>query len=120
MIRWSNITRTHEEQLEWKRSGVRRLVTYGAASFAFAGGGLLMVLAFIEPWLNEAYKTVNLDIGAAKDIYLSILPTAIGIIGYWFGNRKPKEGQPTNRLETKEPAIEDGKHANEHEGKTKD
>ena len=120
MIRWSNITRTHEEQLEWKRSGVRRLVTYGAASFAFAGGGMLMVLAFLEPWLNEAYETVNLDIGAAKDIYLSILPTAIGIIGYWFGNRKPKEGQPTNRLETKEPAIEDGRHANEHEGKTKD
>ena len=104
MIWGSQITRTHEEMLEWKKSAVRRWVTYWATFFAFLGGGLLMMSVLFEPYLNDILGPTEgtgeigrLNIGAAKDIYLAILPTAIGIIGYWFGNRKPKEPNMPNK-----------------------
>lgn len=84
--------------------------------FAFLGGGLLMMSVLFEPYLTEIFngtmgpiegtgKVGRLNIGVAKDIYLAILPTAIGIIGYWFGNRKPKEGTPNPNIPGKPNGV---------------
>ena len=68
------------EAREDARSAVRRRLSYAAGTYAFGGGIALVGAALFVP---EAKETVTF----AKDVYLSILPTAAGVIGYWFATR---------------------------------
>jgi len=73
-----------DDQLKLKRNLVRRVVSYLAAFYLFLGGFLLVLFAF---WLIEG-DTVPSGFTAAKDIYMSILPVASGVIAYWFASRE--------------------------------
>ena len=66
-----------EDRITIRRNWVRILVTYIATGFIFIGGIGLIGLALYS----------SIDVEKAKDIYLSILPVATGIIAYWFGSR---------------------------------
>lgn len=72
----------HKEKLETRRSLVRIVVTYFAATFIFVGG----LIVLIGSW---AGKIAGGDLNAAKELYLTILPIATTVVTYWFASRKP-------------------------------
>ena len=81
---WKNkIQRTHNEDLDKNRSRVRQWVTYAATLYVFGMGALLLYCAD-KPYFKEA-----------KDLYLTVLPIATGVITYWFASRKQIESSPT-------------------------
>ena len=95
---------TAEERKDLRRSRVRVLVTYAAALYLF-------VLGPIAAWLVFSAGTVHVDangdtmqilapnIAAGKDLFLSILPIATGIVTYWFaarGGERAGGGQTRN------------------------
>lgn len=68
-------------QMESCRSMVRIVVTYMAAGFVFLGGGAFVFVLI---------RTGDIDdtrLRDAKDLFMTILPIATGIVTYWFGNR---------------------------------
>ena len=79
----TKIQRTHQEELDKNRSRVRIWVTYAATFYAFGMGALLLYSAD-KPYFKEA-----------KELYLSVLPIATGIITYWFASRKQIESSTT-------------------------
>lgn len=76
-----------EEKLQLKRSGVRIHVTKLAAWFVFV---ITSVLVAIALWKD--------DFTAAKDLFLTVLPVATGIITYWFADRSGKRNQSNQEL----------------------
>ena len=84
---------TTKERIEERRSLVRVWVTYLAAIYAFAGSGILIVAALSFKNLDAAM------LNAAKDLFMTVLPVATGIITYWFASRKPAEDAPTTESE---------------------
>ena len=85
---------TPKEKIEQRRSRVRVWVTYAAAFYAFVGSGALVLTAL---WANsiDAAKLTT-----AKDIFMTVLPVATGVITYWFASRKSEEQKPTNESGT--------------------
>ena len=101
---------TAEERKGLRRSRVRVVVTYAAALYLF-------VLGPFAAWLVFDASTVNVGIGengtlailapniaAGKDLFLTILPIATGIVTYWFAARG------------NEPANDDGKDRKDQQG----
>ncbi len=84
---------TAEERKDLRRSLVRVWVTYVAALYLF-------ILGPVAAWMVLGAKTVNVaagdngtlavlapNVAAGKDLFLSILPIATGIVTYWFAAR---------------------------------
>lgn len=63
--------------IEAKRSRVRRWLSYMAGIYIFAGGGAL-----------TGYYVAVGRYEAASDLFLTVLAVAAGIVGYWFADRK--------------------------------
>lgn len=108
MSKNSKIQRTHKEDVEKRRSFVRRFVTYCATGYAFGGGVLLVAL--MAKWPNKFTE--------AKELYLAILPIATGVITYWFATRKPEESSSKNEDIPEKPSPEkkDPSEKNDEEG----
>lgn len=64
------------------KSRVRVIVTYLAAAFVF-GGGALMVLALGAGWVQAS----DVNVVAMKEVFMTVLPIATGVITYWFADR---------------------------------
>lgn len=64
------------------KSRVRVYVTHLAAIFVF-GGGALMILALGADWV----KADKANVVAMKEVFMTILPIATGVITYWFADR---------------------------------
>jgi len=66
--------------MEERRSMVRVLVTRWASVYIFGGSAILIAALWFE----------SIDVSKlaiAKDIYMSTLPIAAGVISYWFATR---------------------------------
>ena len=83
-----NTNPTTKEQIEERRSRVRVYVTYAATIYAFVGSGILIASAL---WVDTLDAT---KLTTAKDVFMTVLPVATGIITYWFASRKPEEQKP--------------------------
>lgn len=68
------------EARETKRSNVRRRLSYAAGVYTFGLGPALMGVSMLMQ-----VEAAMLDY--AKTIYLTILPTATSILGYWYAER---------------------------------
>ena len=85
----SPVGHTVDETLSLRRSGVRRYVTYGAAAYLFLGG---LVMVCVVAYGSAGEDSIPVNIMAAKDVFMSIVPVASGIVAYWFATRgKPSE-----------------------------
>jgi hypothetical protein len=71
-----------EARKELAKSRVRVWITYLAAAFVF-GGGAVLVLALGAGWVNAE----DANVGAMKDVFMTVLPIATGVITYWFADR---------------------------------
>ena len=85
-----NTSPSAKERIEERRSRVRVYVTYAATIYAFVGSGILIASALWADTLDAAKLTT------AKDVFMTVLPVATGIITYWFASRKSEEQPPTN------------------------
>ncbi len=65
-----------DKDLARSKSKVRVRVTYIAAGYVFIGAIILVIGALVCK-----------DFATAKDIFLSVLPIATGVITYWFADR---------------------------------
>ena len=65
-----------------KKSGVRIFITIWAAIYVFLGSSLLIIAIFLG-----TLPDTKLQI--AKDLFLTVLPVATGVITYWFASRPP-------------------------------
>ena len=70
------------DEIEVRRSKVRRSVTYWAGMFLF-GGGYLFVGAL---WWVEQYDM-------AKDLFLAVLAPATAVVTYWFSSRQASKNE---------------------------
>ena len=64
------------------KSRVRVVVTYFAAVFVFLGG-LMLILALGFGWM----KAGDSNVIAMKEVFMTVLPIATGVITYWFADR---------------------------------
>ena len=69
-----------DHNIRRRRSMVRMLVTYIAALFVFAGGGMIIVYGL---WKNE--------IDLAKDTFNVVLPIGTAVVTYWFAGRSAEK-----------------------------
>ena len=67
--------------LEHKRSAVRRIVTFGMLGVYAAAVGYMLVSLMEIPEPN---------VDAALGVLGMVAAIATGIIGFWFGSRQPK------------------------------
>ena len=65
-----------DKDLARRKSQVRVRVTYIAAGYVFIGAIILIIGALVCD-----------NVTTAKDIFLSVLPIATGVITYWFADR---------------------------------
>ena len=83
-----------------RRSMVRVWVTHMAAWYVFGGSvaliGFLWVLGPGDPRMD-----------VAKDVFMTVLPVATGVITYWFANRSTTSDSKSDQSQTK-PEIADG------------
>ena len=83
------------------KSQVRVYVTHLAAAFVF-GGGALLILVLGAGWVEA--KDANVT--AMKEIFMTVLPIATGVITYWFADRAAskarEEGSETKDGDTGE------------------
>ena len=77
---------------EARKSCVRVVVTYLAALFVFVGGPVI-ILAFGAGWVKAETS------GDMKEVFMTVLPIATGILTYWFAdraaNKARSEGEQT-------------------------
>ena len=73
---------TATERKELRKSRVRIALTWMAGIYVFGG-----------PWV------VILKCGTdAKDLFMSVLPVATGIVAFWFAERaRPRDGSPSDK-----------------------
>ena len=84
---------TADQSKELRRSLVRVIVTYVAAIYLFILGPIVawMIFGSNTPNVGTAENPIKIlapNVAAAKDLFLSILPIATGIVTYWFATRK--------------------------------
>lgn len=65
-----------DAELKRRKSAVRVRVTYLATGFVFMGSILLII------WCLACQQ-----FSIAKDLFLTVLPVATGVITYWFADR---------------------------------
>ena len=66
--------------IDERKSRVRVWVTKAAATWVFVGSAAIIAALWI--------KDLDADkLQAAKDIYMTVLPVATGVITYWFASR---------------------------------
>ena len=78
-----------EDKKSIRRNWVRIIVTYIATVFIFGIGGYLIIAGNSDNGIDNE--------SLAKDLYLSILPVATGILAYWFGSRKSSLDNSTGK-----------------------
>lgn len=78
--KWSLRSLRKTITIEERKSRVRVWVTKAAATWVFLGSAVLVGALWIEG-LDAA------KLQAAKDIYMTVLPVATGVITYWFASR---------------------------------
>lgn len=66
--------------IEERKSRVRVWVTKAAATWVFLGSAAIVAAL----WIDDLDAT---KLQAAKDIYMTVLPVATGVITYWFASR---------------------------------
>ena len=93
-----------DERLMLKRSLVRRVASYLAALYLFAGGLFLVTAAIFQ--INANVESIPQNFMVAKDIYMAILPVASGVIAYWFASREGFIDAPTQQTRTGGPSSE--------------
>ncbi len=83
--------------IEERKSRVRVWVTKAAACWVFLGSAVLVAALWIEELDADKLQ-------AAKDIYMTVLPVATGVITYWFASRgiSSKNSKPPHPEEEKE------------------
>ena len=103
MFGLKNSDLTPEQRIKSRRSSVRVFVTYAAAAYAFLGGLLLIYFALkVEmPTDEKAQNFVREQWQFAKDLFVTILPIATGVITYWFATRR------TDNQEQSESVVEE-------------
>ncbi|MDE2877891.1 hypothetical protein [Candidatus Palauibacter soopunensis] len=74
-VRWGSSI-----SIEERKSRVRVWVTKAAAYWVFLGSAVLVAALWIDELDAEKMQ-------AAKDIYMTVLPVATGVITYWFASR---------------------------------
>lgn len=74
---------------EVAKSRVRVWVTHLAATFVF-GGGAALVLVLGTGWVDADQANVV----AMKEVFMTVLPIATGVITYWFADRAASKRQP--------------------------
>ena len=82
--------------IEERKSRVRVWVTKAAATWVFLGSAAIVAALWIEELDADKLQ-------AAKDIYMTVLPVATGVITYWFASRgiSSKGGGPPDPEEKK-------------------
>ena len=78
-----------EARKELAKSRVRVCVTHLAAAFVF-GGGAVLVLALGAGWVNAG----DANVIAMKEVFMTVLPIATGVITYWFADRAASKRRP--------------------------
>ena len=68
---------------------MRVCVTHLAAAFVF-GGGAVLVLALGAGWVNAG----DANVIAMKEVFMTVLPIATGVITYWFADRAASKRRP--------------------------
>lgn len=66
--------------IDERKSRVRVWVTKAAATWVFVGSAAIVAALWIEELDADKLQ-------AAKDIYMTVLPVATGVITYWFASR---------------------------------
>ena len=74
---------------EAAKSRVRVYVTHLAAAFVF-GGGAVLVVVLGAGWVNAG----DANVIAMKDVFMTVLPIATGVITYWFADRAASKRRP--------------------------
>ena len=74
-----------------RKSYVRVFVTRWAAIYVFGGSALLIAALWIEGLDSDKLQT-------AKDIYMTVLPVATGVVTYWFASRGLSKNEGNNEL----------------------
>ena len=103
-----------KERIEERRSRVRVYVTYAATIYTFVGSGILIASALWADTLDAAKLTT------AKDVFVTVLPVATGIITYWFASRKSEEQPPTNESGTTPVATSSVEQGEQQGGPNRD
>ena len=78
-----------DEKLKLRKSNVRVHVTLMASFYVFVGGPVVCAVYILAPFLSES-TDLNLNedlLSTVKELYLTVLPIASGILAYWFANR---------------------------------
>lgn len=93
---WSRFRRgyTVDELIELRRSRVRRWISYSAMGFLFIGGAVFIGYLTVTNGDTKA----GTQLGMAHDLFMTIIPIASGIIGYWFAEQR-KNGNGGNKGE---------------------
>ena len=101
-MRMTRIPLTKEGN-EIRRSLVRVWVTRWAAAYIFGGSTLLIVALWFDSVDGDKLQI-------AKDVFLTVLPVATGIVSYWFAGRRPSsnnephnDGEGENRENSGDP-----------------
>ncbi len=66
--------------IEERKSRVRVFVTRTAALYVFLGSAGLIAALWVDP-LDDTKLQI------AKDVFMTVLPVATGVITYWFASR---------------------------------
>ena len=83
---------TTDDYIRHKRNLVRRIVTYASTAYLFVGGaGMALLIA-----LTVTDANVPIGMTTAKDVYMSIVPVASGVIAYWFASGRAGGGEELN------------------------
>ena len=82
MDKADNTSEILEAKRQLAKSRVRVWVTYLAAAFVF-GGGALLVLTLGAGWVEAG----DANVIAMKEVFMTVLPIATGVITYWFADR---------------------------------
>ena len=90
-----------DKEIEKNRSKVRIFVTELAALYVFMGSAVFIAALWVDG-LDPKKFTI------AKDIFMTVLPVATGVITYWFASRKADKDDK-ERHEENNDKIEDTK-----------
>ena len=79
-----------EKTIEERKSEVRVYVTKWAALYVFLGSTALIVVSLVN-WVESDSLQV------AKDVFMTVLPVATGVITYWFASRGRSTRTPADK-----------------------
>ena len=92
-----------EARQEVAKSRVRVYVTHLAAAFVF-GGGAVLVVVLGAGWVNAG----DANVIAMKDVFMTVLPIATGVITYWFADRAASKRRPEDSSRDRDGVQDQG------------